>query len=814
MTFPTYVGSSVAKATVLLIATFFIASCSAGPDVPESPDAHPINPTPAKAVEVPAEVAPEVPEPKESPIDVLQKTHEPAFHMSVLSHFGEAVSPAGVRIDMGTVGARKYINGGWRSGWSPVPRKDDDETYFEANRKPARVFASLKKGASEVSLRMKAAKKSNKAVIYLNDETLGDVKLTSEWQDFTFAVPKKARKAGEQNLLIRFRYDTRLDKRAQAGHVAQVVFRHGDGDFPKVPYADQVTLGDKTLIALVAESEVNQSFRVQVPKEQPRLALRLGGHSEKATVKVLANVDGRDALTLYDGLVPKDAWKEEVLDLKEVAGQVAELQIVVGGKVSEAASVAFDAALYEPKIERQAKPQGKPAKNVLVYLIDTLRYDKIGVYNDKSSVPTPNFDDFALDATIFDYAYDTENWTKPSTASILTGLLPETHRAKDGSAKVPQSAVFVSEHLQSQGFRTGSFIANGYVSDAFGFKQGWHSYTNYIREEKVTDAGRLVDDALKFIDKNNDERWFAYVHTIDPHVPYSAPKKWKFKRWNDAGEGKYRGPIKPQATGNQLADIKTGKLKLTDRDKRYLEHLYDSEVEYNDTEFGRLIKGLKERGVYDDTVILIMVDHGEEFFDHGSVGHGHSLYEELVHTPFIVRYPGVMPSGARVQDVVSMTDVVPGMLDVLGVPPMKDVEGTSFVDRVRTGDTPRPHVAVTEFLYRHKSLHSGRYHWLTPGYGGELFDVWSDRLEKKSLMKSHPIALAYIRGHFGLYEGAPDKSKWWAGDPGEERRLLESDKAAVDPELQKQLEAMGYIDGATGEHSAEDDKKLMEKEDK
>ncbi|MBW1905500.1 MAG: sulfatase-like hydrolase/transferase, partial [Deltaproteobacteria bacterium] len=134
-------------------------------------------------------------------------------------------------------------------------------------------------------------------------------------------------------------------------------------------------------------------------------------------------------------------------------------------------------------------------------------------------------DQFASDGVVFALAQAPENWTKPSVASILTGLHPQTHQQKTGDAALPSSAELLSEHLKGEGFATGGFIANGYVSDRFGFDQGWDDYTNYIREEKSTEAKDVFDDAGNWIEAHKDERFFAYIQTIDPHVPYDPPGK-------------------------------------------------------------------------------------------------------------------------------------------------------------------------------------------------------------------------------------------------------------------------------------------------
>ena len=575
-------------------------------------------------------------------------------------------------------------------------------------------------------------------------------------------------------------------------------------------------MGEDVREVVVSEQPQTLTWRLQVPSPRPRLALTYGAARPGVGLKVEVRSDAGGVSEVFAEQVEGSgagAWHGRVVSLASWAGEVIELSVTSTGGFDGKQLLGWDGGVYTAPFQDNAKPPEDPTarpKNILVYLVDTLRRDKLGIYNDESSVSTPHLDAFAKDATLFDAAYVAENWTKPSTATILTGLYPDTHQTKDASSKLPVEAKMLSEHLRGEGFKTGSFIANGYVSTKFGFNKGWHHYTNYIREYKNTNAEKLVDDALKFIDRNNEKRWFVYMHTIDPHVPYSAPGPWKFKHWRD---GKYRGPIKAQSTGNQLGEVKSGSLKLSAHDKRYLEALYDGEVAYNDGEFGRLVRALKTRGVYDETVIVVLVDHGEEFWDHGSVGHGHILYGEMVHGPMFVRYPNMFPRGRRLPHVVSTVGVVPTVLETLGVRPMKGIDGVSFTDVFDGVGEPRPRVATSDFMYRRKALRAGRYHWQTNGIGGELYDTALDRGETKNLMKSHPVARAYVRGLFGMFMGASDKRSWWREQGERSERKIETDAVEIDPELREQLEAMGYVEGATGEHSPEKDRELMEKED-
>lgn len=722
-------------------------------------------------------------------------------HLAVRSNSGL------INVDLGTIGARKHTNGGWRTGWDTTPRKDGDVTYFEADSKTARVFFKHKKGGfDKIIIRMKAVKSANKVVFYVNDNPISNTEITGKWEDYTVEIPAKATKNGENQLMMRFTYDTVSEGRKQSAHVDGVwVMPAGakKASSPTGPSTQKLVYGGVSMDALVAATPQTYTYRLQVPENgTPKLGFGYAAKAAGAKLTVTAAADGVEAKTLFEETPAPGSWTEKVVDLSAFAGKVTEFQFTAGGDWAAGQLVGWgEPGLYTENWDdgaTAAKEPTKHAKHVLIYLIDTMRYDKLGVYNKKSSVKTPNIDAFAAEGTVYDWAYDNENWTKPSCATILTGLYPGTHKTKEDASKLPQKAITLGEHFQKNGFKTSSFIANGYVSDAFGFKQGWNYYTNYIREGKNTNVDNLVNDALSWIDKNKDERMFIYMQTIDPHVPYSPPKEWREKYWKRA----YNGPIKPQATGNQLADIKTGKMSVTKEDKRYLEALYDGETAFNDHHFGRLVAALKERGLYEDTAILIITDHGEEFWDHGKVGHGHSLYDEMIHSPFILRYPNKVPQGRRVPHVISMVDVAPTLYDITGVESHDKIEGTTVLDALNGVGDARPRIAVSDFLFRKKSFRAGRYHWITNGRGGQLYDVVADRGEQKNVIGKHAIGRAYVRSMAGVFMGSKDKTRWWENSQREGAKIeVDADMADIDEDLQKQLEAMGYVDGAKGDEA-------------
>jgi arylsulfatase A-like enzyme len=397
---------------------------------------------------------------------------------------------------------------------------------------------------------------------------------------------------------------------------------------------------------------------------------------------------------------------------------------------------------------------------------------------------------------LFERAQSPENWTKPSVASVLTSLHPATHRTKEDASKLPRSALMLSEVYQKEGFKTASFIANGYVSNAFGFDQGWDHYTNYIREERNTNASNVFGEAEAWIEKNKGERFFVYIQTIDPHVPYDPPDRY-LKMYDPKP---YDGQVANRRTHLMLDEAKKNpkKYRFTERDKERLEALHDGEISYHDEYFGKFLAKLAALDLEDNTVLVVTSDHGEEFQEHGSWGHGHSVYQELLGVPLVFRWPGVIPAGLRVEPVVSTMDIGPTVLEATGVPIPAELEGRSLLGFMR-GDWPMaPYVAFSDFLDHRRVIRGGDWKLIIRGNMSHVvFDLQNDYWEKNELDGSrHPIALRYLRTLHGQFLGANDRGRWLAGSTGPAvagKPGLQQEKQEMTPELCQQLVALGYI---------------------
>lgn len=427
--------------------------------------------------------------------------------------------------------------------------------------------------------------------------------------------------------------------------------------------------------------------------------------------------------------------------------------------------------------------------NVLIYMIDTLRADHLGCYGYGRPV-SPAIDRFARDAVLFEDTVAQSPWTRSSVASLLTGLWPGTHGAEDRWDTLAPEALTLAEVLHRHGYRTGGVITNRSVARAFGFAQGFDTYRMLTPEDT---SARVHELAVEWLSRWREEQteggrrpFFLYLHTVDPHSPYDPPERFRER---------FAAAVPRDGTGQRewLRLLKDGELEVTETLTRHLVDLFDGEIAANDESFGRLTEWLAGEGLLEETVVVLVSDHGEEFHEHGQWEHGKTLYAESVQVPLIVRFPGPdVPHlrGRRVAVPVQHTDVFPTLLAYLGLPVPGAVEGRDLgplltdgvgawadealifsrvdLDGCRAG-------SVTTGTWR---LHDGR----SPcsGEGVELYHRRRDPGEQRSLAERRPVTNGYLRSLLRarelLNEGA-----------------LQPGEAEVDEETREQLRALGYL---------------------
>jgi len=712
-----------------------------------------------------------------------------------LAHLAD-VDHQGVFIDFGTRAQAKYTSGDWRSGWGSRGA-DGDTTFARVGRRGRIWFWADAPGPMVARLRIRKVATLS-LTPYINNTQIQSLSLADRpgFQDIDIALPAAQVRRGENYLLLTFGDGTQVGDEEVSAEVASVRLVAGDsvpaGEYD-APVWDSfrasVELGGQERPALTVHAPATISYFVEIPAGG-KLGFALGHEGEgDVPVKVFLTPEGGQRSQIFSGQAGGH-WNDQAVDLAAHAGEVARVEFVAEG--SAPGRVAF----AQPRLlmpEATPAPRVEPARNVIVLLIDTLRADKLKPYNQRSRVRTPILDHVAEEGALFERAQAAENWTKPSCASILTGLSPLTHHANSDSARLPAGVTMLSEQLGSNGFRTAMFSANGYVSDRFGFDQGWDHYTNYIRENRSTVAANVFREAGDWIEHNKSQRFFTYIQTIDPHVPYDPPDEYL----NMYYQGDYSGQVRNRMTADLLEKAKRSPPQVTfsPDDVRRLQALHDGEISYHDHELGAFIERLKSLGVWDNTLLVVVSDHGEEFNDHGSWGHGHSVYQELLHVPLIMRYPTSI-SAQRVSGVVSSMSIPATVTALTGVDDLPADEGVSLLPQMQ-GQTPvGPQVAFSFFQDERRVAATSRYKFILRGnLTSTLFDLQQDAGEHHQLDAGHaPVARRYMRILLGQYLASTDRSHWLSPDQGSGTSLQRED-ADMDEVIRAQLRALGYAGG-------------------
>ncbi|ESP86879.1 sulfatase [Candidatus Halobonum tyrrellensis] len=343
--------------------------------------------------------------------------------------------------------------------------------------------------------------------------------------------------------------------------------------------------------------------------------------------------------------------------------------------------------------------------NVLFVVIDAARYDHLSV-NGYDRRTTPNVDALASDGIVFDDAFAAAPWTPPSHASMFTGTYPSTHGYFDTGSGVDGAAT-LAETLSAHGYRTFGSSLNpkiGYDTDVA------RGFDDYVSTYRVPFVPRSLDEAREYVfdllpgyarlardyrgmDRKageyltmaavkkrlraDDERpFFGFININSPHNQYHAPRRFR-ERFESFDPDEVRMDVVWDLARYAGNSYMVGDLDPTEAEWRALGDWYDGEIAFADSLFSELVRILKRKGVYDETLIVVTADHGEHFGEHGRAYHQFSLFDELIHVPLVIKLPGGERAGTRTDDLVSHVDLAPTIYEALGIDVPEGVEGRS-----------------------------------------------------------------------------------------------------------------------------------------
>ena len=410
-----------------------------------------------------------------------------------------------------------------------------------------------------------------------------------------------------------------------------------------------------------------------------------------------------------------------------------------------------------------------PRPNVVLVSIDTLRADRLGCGGNPRGT-SPYLDRLARHGTDFTLCESQAAATLPSHRSLLQSL---------PASRTSIASPMLAEVLRDAGWATAAWTGGGNLSKPLGFARGFD-----VWEEGDQGLGWSVSRFAAFLDAPRPERpFFAFLHGYDVHVPYDPPAPLA-----DLYDPHYAGPVTPAKTRalcraiRRLGDWQSyrGPTDLQAADRVHLLALYDAGIRGADRRIGELLRVLDDRGLEDRTLLVVVSDHGEEFWDHGSVLHSHTVYQELIHVPLIVRAPGEANAAGRVAgEVVRNLDVAPTIVDLAGLPPVPEY----FGETLRPALEGRPlaaRPAMSEMVHWKAFV---RWPWKVIRNGAgppELFDLSADPGELHDAASLRPDEVdALLAGLTKLVGG---------------QSVEELGTDAVSDEQRARLRALGYVE--------------------
>jgi len=444
------------------------------------------------------------------------------------------------------------------------------------------------------------------------------------------------------------------------------------------------------------------------------------------------------------------------------------------------------------------KTAPKAIPRIVLITIDTLRRDAVGAYD--GNVETPEIDALAKESTLFVNAYSASPWTVPSFVSMFTGVGADIHGTNKHVAPVPECYPTLAEILTSSGYNT---VAIGRHPNLLRMGRGFSTYDFHPRilpwhresvgskllwkvlyEAMATSA--LTDRACAWLEQNKDKEFFLWVHYIEPHIPYEPPRSY------------VEGSPGVDIYGTKFADdvpVRCGTAAQTPEEREWMHGLYNGCVRFTDAEVGRMLDCLKSLGLYDGTLLVLTTDHGEEFWDHDGWEHGHTLYNELVKVPFLVRLPGQREQKSIITPVTNAS-IMPTLLDLCGIPAPESVSFTvPSLARACSGDEPQAEpifISKTYILEPREAVVFDHYKFIRRIFTGrvELYDLDKDPQEQHNIASLEQAIVD--KGTALLTERAEFRQAYQAKTAAQSHP--EGGDTTIDRALQEQLRNIGYVD--------------------
>ncbi len=430
--------------------------------------------------------------------------------------------------------------------------------------------------------------------------------------------------------------------------------------------------------------------------------------------------------------------------------------------------------------------------NIVLIIIDTLRYNGLGCCGNQLDL-SPEIDKLANKGIQFTQAISSSGWTLPAIGSIFTGTWPTIHGGTGKGVKLRSirwELPTAAEIFKNNGFdNTFGFANCAFLSPRLHMDSGFDTYdVNHAFNQKIRRADETIAAALKTIRRHRKESNFIFIHLFDPHLDYDPPPG--YQTLFSKGRSQPKLPLSWHKCHNMMRNH--GKNPPLKADIDYIKSAYYGEIRFVDAHIGKLVDGLKKLGLYEKTAVVITSDHGEEFWEHGGFEHGHTLYDELIKIPMIMKLPSFLsPAKKIIPSQVRHIDIMPTLFDLFGITKPASFLGRSLIPYIQ-GKTQKDLTAFSEStLYSNEQLS-----WRTGSYK-LIYNLHSDKKTEAELYncKNDPEEKE------NLYDKLPEKRRELDRNLSQfyENMVKKVDKMST-PQIQnlspraiEALESLGYI---------------------
>ena len=688
----------------------------------------------------------------------------------------------GLLVDLGSGDQHKALHGSFRVSLGRAGRHKGASFQTFVQTTPV-FWHDWDGGITAVVVRARRVGEVSTFGMSLDGKHLGTRPLTEVWSVLTFALPEPSR-PGRRKLVL----EVELPAGRHNGVALDWIwFRRGEGSAPSTDRVGVRSFGDPRR-SLLGGRDRTFRFYMHLPR-RATLSFAVGAKAP-TRFQVTVNTDGAAAKEVFSE-EHGGRWKEAKVDLSPWTGRTVRLDLSTtsgGDTAAWAEPVVTPRARHKPV---QPPSRDRTAQNLVHLVVDTARRDAYRPFAAKTRVTTPATVALARRGTTFTRAYTNANFTLPSVSSFLSGRHFVTFFGDiNDRPKVPESLPLLPQYLQKQGFTTVALVANPYVSKPFGLHRGWGTLRHFDSGKPSGSASGVYAAATAWIDawmadpSNRSRRFYLYVHTMDPHMPYFFHKETT-PRYHPK---RYRGKVGRDFAAEITDEKPVESFGFTAADKRYIRALYHGEVSFNDMHLKGFLDALARHKLFKNTMVVHSNDHGEELFDHGGLGHGTTLYDEQIRAPLIIVHPHLYPAGAQRGHLVSLVDLVPTILEGLGVPPLAGTHGRSLYRAAHQQAD-----ATTDYVFaasENRAVVLGHHKLILGRNKPLLFDLASDPNERKNRADAEPIALRACE--IALSEAN--------AVPARRQRLhrvtahrLKTEKAVLDHATFKQLKGLGYI---------------------